>query len=105
MFITLNNKNNTPAYRPIFDMIPATLGLILYNEDDTKFQFFSIKIVIYCIILFAVLVYNEIIILHFYDLDMNIKDNIEKRGELEVNNNLKSMKLGLDKMVKPLLNE
>ena len=62
MFITLNNKNNTPAYRPIFDMIPATLGLILYKAENTENQFFVIKIVIYCIILFAALVYNEIII-------------------------------------------
>lgn len=104
MFITLNNKNNTPAYRPIFDMIPATLGLII--AESTENQFFVIKFVIYCIILFAALVYNEIIILHCFDLDVNILYNMEKRGEQEFTNNINSMKFELNNnTVKPLLNE
>ena len=90
LFITLSNKNMTPAYRPIFDMLPAILGLFLYID---KSSYIEIKFLIYCVIIFATLIYNEIVILHFCGLDVNIVDNIELRGELEFINNMRTLNL------------
>ena len=80
----------TPAYRPIFDMLPAILGLFLYID---KSSYIEIKFLIYCVIIFATLIYNEIVILHFCGLDVNIVDNIELRGELEFINNMRTLNL------------
>lgn len=79
----------TPAYRPIFDMLPAILGLFLYIDRS----YIVIKIHIYYVIIFATLIYNEIVILHFCGLDVNIVDNIELRGELEFINNMRTLNL------------
>ena len=92
LFITLSNKNTTPAYRPIFDMLPAILGLFLYMDNS----YILIKFLIYCVIIFATLIYNEIVILHFCGLDVNIVDNIELRGELEFINNMRTLNLKKD---------
>ena len=89
LFITLSNKNMTPAYRPIFDMLPAILGLFLYIDSSS----IVIKFFIYSVIIFATLIYNEIVILHFCGLDVNIVDNIELRGELEFINNMRTLNL------------
>ena len=73
-------------------MLPAILGLFLYMDNS----YILIKFLIYCVIIFATLIYNEIVILHFCGLDVNIVDNIELRGELEFINNMRTLNLKKD---------
>lgn len=87
LFITLTNKNFTPAYRPIFDMLPSFLSLFIgigntVSNVDASY-YLPYKIIIYILILISTLIFNEIIILHFWGLSKNIKKNIEERGENE----------------------
>ena len=76
--------------------ISKTLGNIIYffilviktvdNKDEDDFLFFTFEILGLIIILFAVLIYDENIVIHKWDLDKNVKSNIIKRMEIEMKN-------------------
>ena len=56
------------------------------KEDQWKIIFILLEIIIIIIILFASLVYDEIIIINKYELNKNVKIGIINRGELEMEN-------------------
>ena len=56
------------------------------KEDHWKILFILLEIIIIIIILFASLVYDEIIIINKYELNKNVKIGIINRGELEMEN-------------------
>ena len=56
------------------------------KEDQWKIIFILLEIIIIIIILFASLVYDEIIIINKYELNKNVKLGIINRGELEMEN-------------------
>ena len=56
------------------------------NEDDKMIYVIIFKILGFLIIIFTSLVFNEIIVLKFYNFDKNIKKNIQNRGDDELIN-------------------
>lgn len=56
------------------------------NGDDKMIYVIIFKILGFLIIIFTSLVFNEIIVLKFYNFDKNIKKNIQNRGDDELIN-------------------
>ena len=75
IFTLLTIKYFTPSHAVILLII----GEVSFAfEHDNNFEF-SLTIIIYCIILFMVLIFTEIIELNFWNLRNNTKKNISER--------------------------
>ena len=57
------------------------------DKDEDDILFFTFEILGILIILFAILIYDEIIIIHKWNLERNVKVVIIKRMEIEMKNN------------------
>ena len=82
----LTNFYYSPSHRSLSDSIEILIMWI----NDVIFEFHKLLLIIvnfigFIFIIFGVLVYNEILICHFFNLDSETKDEIIFRGELEVN--------------------
>ena len=75
----------TPCHFIISESISQIISTLIWNSLGDRP--IAIKIIIYilfAIIIFASLIYNEIIILNFWNLDLNTKKNIVKRSNHEI---------------------
>lgn len=94
--MTMTNKIYLPTYRPIFDSILTFLVFIITFIEDGKLKNYVeiIKVVFYIIIVFACLVANQLIILHCWNLDRDIKKNMLDRDK----NDFEGMRGELNKL-------
>ena len=76
-----------PCYYFIFETISDLLEIILSKFDKTAINYSFEQLItfyiLYPIILFAIFVFNEIIILNFCNLNYNVKINIAERSKNE----------------------
>ena len=92
LFITLTIKIYTPAYTPIFDFLSTFLGLFSnLPQTNKEIPTFICKTILYVVIGFASLLFNEIIILTFCGLNNDIHNKIEKRSEEEFHESIISL--------------
>lgn len=95
IMITINEYN--PEFIGFVSIFSSTLVIItiqlinvLFTKNTQKIIIFSlIHIIFFLIILIPSLIICEIIILHFCQCDKYISQNIDKRGNLEVNTAIK----------------
>ena len=90
-FRILTNQHYTPTHRSLSDSIASFIAWILkltipfFNQTTTKDDVFYIQNIImgvlYIIMIIGVLIFLEIIILTFCDLDRNTKEKINARQE------------------------
>ena len=76
LFIELIIKDLSPTYTAISESISSILIFIFL-----KFSFNILNITGYIFILIAALIFNEVIILNFFNLDKYTKNSISIRGK------------------------
>ena len=78
-------KYYTPTHRSIADSLNAFCTWVYYSivpKVDTSWTLVNIfDIIGYFLIINGCLLYNELIILHCFDLDRDIKENIVNRSQ------------------------
>ena len=83
--MTLTNKIYSPTYRPTFDCLFSFVPLLyhFYSEDHsmmlTYFVFLA-KVVLYIVIIFCCMMFNEIVVVNIYGLNKDLKEEIKKRA-------------------------
>lgn len=81
----------SPFFRWVIDLIVMPIfNKDLYKiitENENLLLVVVFKLIGFIIIIIAALVYNEILILHFFKFDKNIEINIKKRGDKELISN------------------
>ena len=92
LFITLTNLYLSPAYRPIFDALSSLISIFFFLTKINVLPFI-LKIVIYLIIAFACLVFNEIIIISIWRLDENVKESVLERGKKDFENSINDIEI------------
>ena len=75
----------TDILSPFFRWIIEIINDYIFGDDELE----SIYIVVFkglgfLIIIFSSVVFNELLILHFCQLDQNIEENIQKRADNEL---------------------
>lgn len=92
LFIMLTNLYLSPAYRPIFDALSSLIS-IFFSLRDISVLPIILKIIIYLIIGFACLVFNEIIILSFWKMAENVKESVLERGKKDFENSIMDIEI------------
>ena len=92
LFITLTNLYLSPAYRPIFDALSSLISIFFFLNNINVLPFI-LKIVIYLIIVFVCLVFNEIIIISIWRLDENVKESVLERGKKDFENSINDIEI------------
>lgn len=85
VFLMQTKKYYTPTHRSIADSLNAFCTWVYYSivpKVDTSWTLVNIfDIIGYFLIINGCLLYNELIILHCFDLDRDIKENIVNRSQ------------------------
>ena len=90
-FHFLTNKHLSPTHRIISDSVSSLLTFtvtVISNGNETTVGFIILQIIGHILIIFGILVYNELMLLHFCGMDENTNKEIQgratKEGEREV---------------------
>ena len=90
-FHFLTNKHLSPSHRIISDSVSSLLTFtvtVISKGNETTVGFIILQIIGHILIIFGILVYNELMLLHFCGMDENTNKEIQgratKEGEREV---------------------
>ena len=83
LFFFFNIKNFNSLYVLIIYCFQEAIGTFLIIDDYKSWKFY-VFIILFCILFFAFLIYNEIIELNFCRLSYNTKKNINLRAKNEL---------------------
>lgn len=92
LFIILTVKIFNPAFRPIFDtLLSIGMAYNLFKMNNEGIIWKVVKIISYIFIIFADLIFNEIILINCFNISKDTRNNISIRGENEYEDCIKKL--------------